>query len=173
MPMFSYAMDHCFKYSRNLCLSKVALLCLFISVLPGCTPMAMSEPSPPLRLLNSELGMSMAQINRFLLRHHRKSMQCSPDSSEKRQNCTFKGTKALPLSLSGRLITEIHYRFDSDQLVQVTGYFGDDSDGFKERMQQHYGKPSQSSAKQVRWLQGTQQLVLDSDSIRLEKATEK
>jgi len=73
------------------------------------------------------------------------------------------------------LITEIHYRFDNDQLTQVIGHFGahDESDGFKERMQQRYGKPSQSSAKQVRWRQGTEQLVIDSDSIRLEKVTAK
>ena len=133
--------------------------------------MAMSEPSPPIRLLNGELGMSMAQVNRFLLRHHRKSMQCLPDSSEKGQNCLFKGSKTLPLSLGGRLITQIHYHFDTDQLTQVIGYFGsyDKSDGFKERMQQHYGKPSQSSTKQVRWHQGSQQLLLDSASIQLEK----
>jgi len=173
--MFSYAVDHCFKYSCRLCLFRAALLSLFINVISGCTPTAMSEPSPPLRLLNSELDMSMAQVNRPLLRRHRVSMKCLPGSGEREQNCVFKGTKALPLSLARRLITEIHYRFDNDQLTQVIGHFGahDESDGFKERMQQRYGKPSQSSAKHVRWRQGTEQLVIDSDSIRLEKVTAK
>ncbi len=173
--MFSYAVNHCFKYSRNLCLFRAALLSLFINALSGCTPTAMSEPSPPLRLLNSELGMSMAQVNRPMLRRHRVSMKCLPGSGEHEQNCVFKGTKALLLSLARRLITEIHYRFENDQLTQVIGYFGpyEASDGFNESMQQHYGKPSQSSAKQIRWLQGTEQLVIDSDSIRLEKVSAK
>jgi hypothetical protein len=131
--------------------------------------MAMSEePSSPLRLLNGELGMSQAQVNRPLLRRHRKSMKCHGDNV---QNCVFRGTKTLPISLAGRLITEIHYRFDDGQLRQIIGYFGShkESDGFEERMRQYYGKPSQSSPDQLRWKQGLEQLTLNSDSIRLEK----
>jgi len=131
--------------------------------------MAMSEePSSPLRLLNSELGMSQTQVNRPLLRRHRKSMRCADNNG---QNCVFKSTKTLPISLAGRLITEIHYRFEDGQLQQIIGYFGSHkkSDGFEERMRQYYGKPSQSSPNQLRWKQGMEQLTLDADSIRLEK----
>ena len=149
--MTSYAVDPCFKYSYDLYPSRASLLFLFISILPGCTPTAMSESYPALRLLGAELGTSPTQINQILIRHHRRSMKCSSDCAQKNQNCVFKGMQGFPLTLAGRLLTEIHYHFTDNQLTQITGHFAPQSgsEGYQEKMRQRYGAPSESTSQQL------------------------
>ena len=162
--MFSYAVDHLLGYSRY-------LLLILLSILLGCTtPMAMSEPTP-MRLLSAELGLSQLQVNQSLLRRHRKGMDCPSRSEQNERVCIFKATEALPLSLAGREVVEIHYRFSDDQLAQITGLFAPQSgsEGYRDKMKQRYGTPTVSSPQWLRWLRGTQQLSLRSDSIQLER----
>lgn len=161
--MLSYAMDHLFEYSRH-------LLLLLTGALLGCSQMALSE-STPLRLLNGELGLSRAAVNQSLIRRHRKGLDCQTGAEKNEQTCVFTATEPLPLSLAGRPVTEIHYQFIDNQLTRVSGHFAPDSepDGYREKMQQRYGKPDECSSQQVRWYRGTQLLSLNSDSVQLEK----
>ncbi len=165
--MFSYAVDHLLGYSRYLFL-------LLLSVLLGCTPMALSEPTP-LRLLNGELGLSKLQVNQSLLRRHRKGMDCASNSAHSEQVCVFKATEALPLSLAGREVVAIHYHFTDNQLTQITGHFAPQSgsEGYQEKMRQRYGAPSETSSQQLHWINGAERLSLHTDSIQLERISTK
>ena len=165
--MFSYAVDHLLGYSRY-------LLLILLSFLLGCTPVAISEPTP-MRLLNAELGLTKSQVNQFLLRRHRKGMDCSSNSANNGQVCVFTATEALPLSLSGRKLDEIRYHFADDQLIQITGHFAPNSkpDNYREAMKQRYGTPSKSSAQVLLWCNGTEQLLLRANSIQLERISTK
>ncbi len=130
--------------------------------------MASSEPTTPWHLLHGELGLSRMEVNQSLLRRHRKGMDCS--SSPKQEVCRFRATQALPLSLAGRTVKEIRYHFTHDQLTRITGYFAPNSetDDFKEKMQQRYGKPTRTSSRQLQWHRGKQRLTLDATLIQLE-----
>ena len=165
--MFSYAVDHLLRYSRY-------LLLILLSVLLGCTPMALSEPTP-LRLLSGELGLSKLQVNQSLMRRHRKGMDCPTNSANNEQICVFKATEALPLSLAGREVVEIHYRFTDSQLTQITGHFAPQSgsEGYQEKMQLRYGTPSETSSQQLHWLNGAERLSLHAESIQLERISTK